>query len=53
MDFNLYQYGREFRAFNFFGAHFDGKGTQFRTHAPNARQVYLIGDFNNWQNQAM
>ena len=53
MDFNLYQYGREFRAFNFFGAHYDGKGTQFRTHAPNARQVFLIGDFNNWQNQAM
>lgn len=53
MDFNLYQYGREFRAFKFFGAHYDGKGTQFRTHAPNARQVYLIGDFNNWQNQAM
>lgn len=53
MDFNLYQYGNEFKAYNFFGANYDGEGTQFRTHAPNARNVYLVGDFNNYENQRM
>lgn len=53
MDFNLYQMGKEFKAYDFFGAHYDGKGTQFRTHAPNARSVYLIGDFNQYQGQPM
>lgn len=53
MDFNLFLHGDEFRAYEFFGAHYDGKGTQFRTHAPNAKNVYLAGDFNNYNNQLM
>lgn len=34
----------------YFGLHrTDNKGWVFREWAPNATEVYLIGDFNNWQ----
>lgn len=47
---NLYEFysGKEFEAYNFFGAHFDGNRIWFRTFAPNAVGVSLIGQFNNW-----
>ena len=44
--------GEDYKTYELFGAHFveiDGrKGVLFRLHAPNARSVRLIGDFNNW-----
>ena len=33
----------------YFGLHKTDKGWVFREWAPNATQIYLIGDFNNWQ----
>ena len=33
----------------YFGLHRTRKGWVFREWAPNAKDIYLIGDFNNWQ----
>ena len=33
----------------YFGLHKLSKGWVFREWAPNATDIYLIGDFNNWQ----
>ena len=35
--------------YNYFGLHKTKKGWVFREWAPNATAIYLIGDFNNWQ----
>ena len=36
----------------YFGLHRTEKGWTFREWAPNATEIYLIGDFNGWQEQA-
>ena len=33
----------------YFGLHKAARGWVFREWAPNATEIYLIGDFNNWQ----
>lgn len=33
----------------YFGLHKKGRKWIFREYAPNATEIYLIGDFNNWQ----
>jgi len=33
----------------YFGLHLDNKRWVFREWAPNATEIYLIGEFNNWQ----
>lgn len=53
MDFTLYQNGHAFDVYRFFGAHPSNKGTVFRTHAPYAQRVTLIGDFSNWEELEM
>ncbi|MGL4851456.1 MAG: alpha amylase C-terminal domain-containing protein [Phocaeicola sp.] len=35
----------------YFGMHRTKKEWVFREWAPNAKEIYLIGDFNNWQEQ--
>lgn len=45
--------GKSFDAYEYFGAHKE-KGTfTFRTYAPNAKKVTIIGEFNGWQEQVM
>ncbi len=50
----LYKKGNEYNAYNHFGAHLkkDGAkvGAYFAVYAPNAKKVFLTGDFNNWDN---
>ena len=50
----LYKKGSEYNAYNHFGAHLkkdgDGKGAHFAVYAPNAKRVFLTGDFNDWDN---
>lgn len=31
-----------------YGLHHNGKGITYKEWAPNAKEIYLVGDFNNW-----
>jgi len=48
----LYKQGSEYNAYTQFGAHptiEDGlEGTRFSVYAPNATKVFLVGNFNEW-----
>ena len=35
----------------YFGLHKTARGWVFRERAPNATEIFLVGDFNNWQEQ--
>ena len=50
----LFHQGTNFRAYDFLGCHFDPNtgAAAFRTWAPGARAVHLVGDFNDWNNSA-
>ena len=50
----LFHQGTNFNAYDFFGCHFDPKAgaAVFRTWAPRAVAVHLVGDFNNWWGDA-
>src|SRR5579864_4604874 len=55
-DLYLFNEGRNYRTYNHLGAHlatFDGEpGTSFGVWAPNARKVSVVGNFNDWNNNA-
>ncbi|MBR6968800.1 MAG: 1,4-alpha-glucan branching protein GlgB [Ruminococcus sp.] len=53
MDIRNFYSGDEFEAYNYLGAHLCGSGTVFRTYAPNATGVSLIGDFSGWEELPM
>ena len=46
----LFHQGTNYRAYELLGCHFDSKTgvAVFRTWAPKAKTVHLVGDFNNW-----
>lgn len=52
LDIHLFREGKHFRIYEKLGSHpltlNEEWGTQFAVWAPNARQVSVIGDFNNW-----
>lgn len=49
MDFYGFYTGKVFDAYEFLGAHLEKNGTVFRTFAPGASKIALIGEFNGWQ----
>ena len=55
-DLYLFNGGRHYRLYRHLGAHIvnanDVAGTYFAVWAPNAEEVYVIGDFNQWDDQA-
>ncbi len=53
MDFYGFYTGQEFHAYEYLGAHITDKGVVFRTFAPNASKISVIGDFNDWQETPM
>jgi len=53
MDIRNFYSGDEFEAYNYLGAHLCGSGTVFRTYAPNATGVSIIGDFSGWEELPM
>lgn len=40
-------------AYDYFGAHVQEDGVMFRVYAPKAKNVQLVGSFNNWEAQWM
>lgn len=53
MDMHEFHMGRVFDAYNYFGAHSEDGKIVFRTFAPSASKVAVIGEFNNWQEENM
>ena len=42
--------GTNYRAYEYFGVHLEGDGYVFRVWTPNADEVFVVGDFNSWDN---
>lgn len=53
MDFYGFYTGKIFDAYQFLGAHVEQEGVTFRTFAPGAARISLIGEFNDWQEWTM
>ena len=53
MDFYGFYTGKIFDAWEYLGAHIEKDGVTFRTFAPGASRVSLIGEFNGWEETAM
>ncbi|MFL0250993.1 1,4-alpha-glucan branching protein GlgB [Clostridium neuense] len=53
MNFQDFYAGKVFDAYEYFGAHKENGRFTFRTYAPNARGVAIIGEFNDWKEQPM
>ena len=48
----LFHQGNNFKSYEFLGCHREGHFYVFRTWAPNARAVFVVGDFNDWDQSA-
>lgn len=53
MDFYGFYTGRSFDAYHYLGAHLTQDGAVFRTFAPSAQKISLIGEFSNWEELPM
>lgn len=54
MDFYGFYTGKIFDAYRFLGAHVEPiEGVSFRTFAPGASKISLIGEFTNWEEWTM
>ncbi len=53
VDLNDFYRGLSFTDYEFLGAKISESGTTFRTYAPNAVKVSVIGEFNDWTDTPM
>ena len=53
MDMHEFYMGNVFDAYEFFGAHCNENGTVFRTFAPSAVRVNIIGEWTDWKEEEM
>lgn len=53
MDLGAFYAGREFELYRDLGAHCGEGGVTFRTYAPAAAGVSVIGEFSDWQDRPM
>ena len=53
MDFQKFYMGEIYDAYRYLGAHVEKDGVVFRTFAPQAERVTIIGEFNGWQEEEM
>ena len=55
-ELDLFHSGENYHAYRYMGAHKGGilgkEGVWFRTWAPNAKSVSVVGDFCNWDRNA-
>lgn len=49
MNLQRFYMGDVFDAYEYFGAHVSDDGVVFRTYAPNAYQISIVGDFSSWK----
>lgn len=49
MNFSEFYEGKEFEAYKYLGAHITEGGVVFRTFAPNAAKVSVMGEFNHFK----
>lgn len=53
MNYQAFYAGDSFTDYEYLGCHYTENGAVFRTFAPNAKSIQLIGEFNNWQGDEM
>ena len=53
MDLQKFYMGESFDAYEYFGAHLEDSGVVFRTYAPNAWGINVVGEFNGWQEEPL
>ena len=53
MELEKFYGGREFEAYEYLGAHVGKEGTTFRTYAPQAVKVSVVGEFNDFKETFM
>ncbi len=53
MNLQKFYMGEAFDAYEYFGAHPEEEGVVFRTYAPNAHRICVVGAFNGWREQPM
>lgn len=53
LDKYLFHLGENFKSYNFLGAHPYKEGYHFLVWAPHAKEVHLVGDFNEWNGSPM
>lgn len=53
MNLQKFYVGEAFDAYEYFGAHLEDGGVVFRTYAPNAHKIAVVGEFSGWQEQSM
>lgn len=47
----FFHQGTNYTAYDYLGLHIEDSFAVFRVWAPNAESVFVVGDFNEWQNQ--
>ena len=45
----FFHQGTDYRAYEFLGVHKTEEGYVFRTWAPRADEIFVVGDWNNWE----
>ncbi len=53
MDMYGFYTGKILNAYEYLGCHLEGNGAVFRTFAPAAEKISVIGEFNNWTEAKM
>ena len=53
MNLQKFYMGESFDAYEYFGAHLEDSGVVFRTYAPNAHGITVVGVFNGWKEEPL